>query len=74
MNLLVDVKHPGSQEDVVSIWEPAHSLVEDVISGGEIAAAPCLWLWLLLLCLWWRGGAGLQPASSPLVFAQSFVV
>ena len=29
VNLLVDVKHPGCQEDVVSIWEPAHSLVED---------------------------------------------
>ena len=52
VNLLVDVKHPGSQEDVVSIWEPAHSLVEDAISGGEIAAAPCL--------------LALAPASLPL--------
>ena len=25
--LLVDVNHPGFQEDVVSSWEPAHSLV-----------------------------------------------
>ena len=37
MILLVDVNHPGSQEDLVSNWEPAHSLVEDAISGAEIA-------------------------------------
>ena len=42
MTLLADVNHLGSQEDEVSNWEPAHSLVEDVISGAEIAAAPCL--------------------------------
>ena len=35
--LLVDVNHPGSQENLVSNWEPAHSLVEDAISGAEIA-------------------------------------
>ena len=35
--LLVDVNHPGSQEGLVSNWEPAHSLVEDAISGVEIA-------------------------------------
>ena len=40
--LLADINHPGSQEDVVSSWEPAHSLVEDAISGAEIVAAPCL--------------------------------
>ena len=40
MTLLVDVNHPGSQEDLVSNWEPAHSLVEDAISGAKIA--PCL--------------------------------
>ena len=28
MTLLADVNHPGSQEDVVSNWESAHSLVE----------------------------------------------
>ena len=48
MTLLVDVNRPGSQEDLVSNWEPAHSLVEDAISGAEIAprlpalAAACL--------------------------------
>ena len=45
---------PGSQEDLVSSWEPAHSLVEDVLSGAEIAAAPCLQALAvssLLLCL-----------------------
>ena len=34
--LLVDVNHPGSQEDLVSNWEPAHCLVEDAVSGAEI--------------------------------------
>ena len=38
--LLADVNRPGSQEDVVSNGEPAHSLVEDAISGAKIA--PCL--------------------------------
>ena len=32
--LLADVNHPGSQEDVVSNWEPAHSLVEDACLWG----------------------------------------
>ena len=52
--LLVDVNCPGSQEDLVSSWESAHSLVEDVLSGAEIAAAPCLQALAvssLLLCL-----------------------
>ena len=78
--LLVDVNHSRSQEDMVSSWEPAHSLVEDAISGAKIGAAPCLRLWLSHTCLstlvWgWgvREGASTQPASSPLVFAQSFV-
>ena len=48
VTVLVDVKHPGSQEDVVSNWEPASSLVEDVISGAEIAP---FWLWLSPACL-----------------------
>ena len=40
MTLLVDVNHPGSQEVLVSNWEPAHSLLEDAGSGVEFA--PCL--------------------------------
>ena len=27
---------------MVSSWEPAHSLVEDALSGAEIVASPCL--------------------------------
>ena len=34
--------HPGSQEDVVSNWDTAHSLVGDAVSGAEVAAAPFL--------------------------------
>ena len=32
-----DVNHPGSQEDLVSNWEPACSLKEDAVSGAKIA-------------------------------------
>ena len=68
MTLPVDVNHPGSQEDLVSNLEPARSLAEDAVSGAEIAAFR---LWLLPACLSASGG-GAQPASSPLVFTQSF--
>ena len=55
--LLADVNHPGSQEDLVSNWEPAHSLVEVAISGAEIS--PCLLalaVACLPLCLWQGDG------------------
>ena len=73
MTLLVDVNYPGSQEDLVSSWEPVRSLVEDAISGAKITP---FYLWLSLAYLSASGGgwASLQPASSPLVFAQSFVL
>ena len=55
---LADVNHAGSQEDLISNWEPACSLVEDAISGAEIA--PCLLTALavtrLPLCLLWGIG------------------
>ena len=38
--LLPDVNRPGSQEELVSNWGPAHSLVEDAVSGAKIT--PCL--------------------------------
>ena len=69
---VVGVHHPGSQEDGVSSWEPAHSLVEDAISGAETVAAPCL---QACLSASGQGGAGSkQQAGSPLVFTQSFVL
>ena len=73
MTLLADANHPGSQEDLVSNWEPARSLVEDAVSGAEIAP---FWLWLSPSCLTASGGgwAGPQPASFPLILAQSFVL
>ena len=37
MTLQVDVNRTGSQENLVSNWEPARSLVEDAVSGAEIA-------------------------------------
>ena len=36
MTILGDVNLPGLKEDLVSSWEPAHSLVEDAISGAKI--------------------------------------
>ena len=33
VTLLVDANRSEAQEDVASSWEPAHSLVEDAISG-----------------------------------------
>ena len=61
--LLADVKHPGSQEDLVSNWEPAHSLVGDAVSGAEFAP---FWLWLSPASLpaSSRGWASPLPASS----------
>ena len=73
--LLEDVNCPGSQEDLVNNWEPAHSLVENASSGAEIAPClPALSIARLPLYLWQGGGAGPQPASSLLIFAQSFVL
>ena len=73
MTLLVDVNDPGSQEDLVSNWEPALSLVVNAVSGAEIAPFR-LWLSPACLSASSMGWASLQPASSPLVFAQSLVL
>ena len=42
MTLLVDVNHPGSQEDVLYNRQPAHSLVKHELSGTESAMASSL--------------------------------
>lgn len=63
VTLLADVNHPGSQDDVVSDWQPAHNLARDVVSGNEIAVAPCLLPLALIhlpLCLW----KGVEEAAS----------
>ena len=39
--ILADVNHPGYQENVVSSWDPAQSLLEDAIFGAENVAAHC---------------------------------
>ena len=69
VTLLTDVNLPGSQEDVVSNWEPAHSLVEDAVSGAKVAAAPCLLALAvagLPLCLW--GGRALCGSQLALLW------
>ena len=56
VTLLADVNRPGSQEDLVSNWEPARSLVEDAVSGAEIAPRLlALAVAHLPLCLWVGG-------------------
>ena len=56
--LLADVNCTAYQEDLVSNWEPANSLVETAISGAEIAPRlPALAVARLPLCL--RQGEGL---------------
>ena len=61
----------GSQENVVSDWRPAHSLVGEAASGAKIAVAPCL-LCTCLSALW--EGCKWHLAHSLLGFArmQSF--
>ena len=68
-------------QDPRKTWLATRSLLtvwwKILFSGAENGAAPCLpalAVTRLHLCLWQRGGAGSKPASSPLVFAQSFVV
>ena len=52
--LLADVNLPGSQEDLFSNWEPAHSLVGDASLWGQDSPLP-------------SGSGCLPPASLPLV-------
>ena len=60
VTLLVAVNHLGSQEDVVSNRQPAHSLVEDVVSGSDCSGPLPLTLAVahLPLCCW--GGRALN--------------
>ena len=60
--LLADINCPGSQKDLVSNWEPAHSLVEDAVCGAEIAPhLPALDVTRLPLCL--QRGMGRSAAG-----------
>ena len=55
MTILADVNYPGYQENMVSSWEPAQSLLEDAIFGAENVAAHCLQaldVANLPVCLW----------------------
>ena len=79
MTLLADVNHTGSQKDLVSNWEPAHSLVEDAFSGANIGPClPTLAVARLPLCLRWGNGpvhsqlALLLYSLSPLFCKQAW--
>ena len=55
VTLQADMNSPGSQIDMVSDWQPAHSLAGGAVSRAEIAMAPCLpplAVTHLSLCLW----------------------
>ena len=78
MALLADVNCPGSLEDLVSNWEPAHSLVGDAVCPPEIAPClPALAVTSLPLSLWWVEGlvcswlAFLWYSLSPLFCGQA---
>ena len=50
---MADVNCPGSEEDFVSTWESVYSLVEDAVSGPEVAPGLlALAVAHLPLCLW----------------------
>ena len=74
MALLAYVNLPGFQEDVVSNWEPAHILVENAVSGAEIASCLPALAVAHLPPASGGGWASPQAARSPLIFAQSFVL
>ena len=57
------------RKSLVRSWKPVCRLVEDVVSGAKFAPFPPA-----LPAASSRGWAGPQPASSSLVFAQSFVL
>ena len=74
---LADVNCPGSQEDVGATESLLTFWWRMLVSGAEIGAAlclPALAVTHLPCCFQWRGGASTQQTSSPLVFAQSFVL
>ena len=72
MTLRADVNRPGSQDDMVSNWEPAHSLVEDAISAAEMAPRLLATaVTRLPLCLWRARG---HPAASQLSFVSRSVL
>ena len=57
MTLPADVNYPGSQEDLVSNWDPAFILVEDDVSGAKVAPhLPTLAVACLPLCFRRREG------------------
>ena len=70
MTLLADVKHPGSQEDMVTNREPTHTLMEDAVSGAVIAPH----LLALAVGHLQEGRGWSTAASSRLVVTQSFVL
>ena len=76
VTLLTDVNHPGFQEDVVSNWKPAHSSVENGLCGQDFSSPLSSGSGYPLPAFLPLGRESpiQQPACSPLVFVQSFVL
>ena len=51
VTLLADANRPGSQEDLVSNWEPVHNVLKDASLRQRLPLAFWLWLSHLPLCL-----------------------
>ena len=60
--LLADVNCLGSQEDLVSNWEPVHNLLEDAISGAKID--PCLLALAVASSRRWASGGGMGRSAA----------
>ena len=69
VTLLADVNRPGSQEDLVSNWEPACSLFKDAVSGADIAPH-LLALAATRLPLWLQWGEGLIRSRLTLLWCS----
>lgn len=77
MTLLADVYCPGSQEDLFSNWQPAHSLLEDAVSGAEDCSGSLAFLlWAVAHLPLPPGMEGLNGSQLSLLLleVQSFIL
>ena len=68
MILLAYVNAPGSQEDMISNREPAHSLVWDAVSGARLQQPLAFWPWLSYTYLSASRDGGPYMAAGQLFF------
>jgi len=72
LRFLADMNYPEFREDVVSNWQPAHSLAGVAVMGTKMQRPLAFHLWLSCTCLSAsKEGHKWQLACSPLLFTQS---